>query len=122
FELRKSPLRVAAVCLGLLGVVLLGVIIGQQVGWLKFQKSCYYSSSGKQPWKQSRQDCQQKGADLAIGLTDGGVEGKWKWVDGTPNSFNGKNQDCVEVWHSQSEKGKWNDENCNLSQRWICEM
>ncbi|KAM3843338.1 uncharacterized protein ACN63O_021304, partial [Diretmus argenteus] len=67
-----------------------------------FQKSCYYTSSGKQPWKQSRLDCQQKGADLAIINTQ---------ETGQPNSFNGKNQDCAEVWHRQSEKGKWNDEN-----------
>lgn len=35
-------------------------------GWQKFEYSCYYSSAGKKTWKQSRDYCQSKGADLAI--------------------------------------------------------
>ncbi|XP_076583544.1 uncharacterized protein LOC143318905 [Chaetodon auriga] len=124
-------------------------------GWRKFQHHCYYTSVGKKNWKLSRDYCQNKGADLAIitsqeemnfinglypsdkevwiGLTDEGVEGQWKWVDGTPmttsfwgknqpNSFDGRNQDCVEFWHHASGVGDWNDENCNIEQNWICEM
>uniref|UniRef100_A0A3B5QLP0 CD209 antigen-like n=1 Tax=Xiphophorus maculatus TaxID=8083 RepID=A0A3B5QLP0_XIPMA len=74
-------------------------------GWRKFQYSCYFPSTTKKTWTLSREDCHSKGADLAIvtskdemnfinslyndkevwiGLTDGGVEGQWKWVDGTP--------------------------------------
>ncbi|GAA6230334.1 CD209 antigen-like [Lates japonicus] len=124
-------------------------------GWQKFQYSCYFTSVGKKNWPLSREYCQNKGADLAIinskdemtfinglygsekevwiGLTDEGVEGQWKWVDGTPlttaywgkdqpNSYNGRNQDCVEFWHRATGKGDWNDENCNIEQNWICEM
>ncbi|CAB1417613.1 unnamed protein product [Pleuronectes platessa] len=57
-----------------------------------------------------------------IGLADEGVEGVWKWVDGTPltlefwaadqpNSYKGTDQDCVEFWHRASGKAEWNDEN-----------
>lgn len=71
--------------------------------------------------------------EVWIGLTDKGVEGQWQWVDGTPmtktfwasgqpNSYNGRDQDCVEFWHRATRQGEWNDENCNLEQNWICEM
>ncbi|XP_029951088.1 C-type lectin domain family 4 member M-like [Salarias fasciatus] len=126
-----------------------------QSGWQKFQNSCYYKSFSKKSWELGRQYCKNKQADLVvinsreemvfvnklytgntevwIGLTDGGVEGEWKWVDGTdltltfwgkdqPNSHNGRNQDCVEIWHQTSGDGEWNDESCTIEQNFICEM
>ncbi|XP_071373643.1 C-type lectin domain family 4 member M-like [Centroberyx affinis] len=123
-------------------------------GWKKFQNSCYFTSTVRKSWTRSRQDCQSNGADLAIinspeemlfinglyqdgeeiwiGLSDVGVEGDWKWVDGTslttaywgddqPNSWNG-NQDCVEFWRRQTGKGVWNDDSCDKDQKWICKM
>ncbi|XP_078122573.1 uncharacterized protein LOC144528039 [Sander vitreus] len=71
--------------------------------------------------------------EVWIGLTDEGVEGHWVWVDGTtlttaywdkgqPNSYSGRNQDCVEFWHRATGYGDWNDENCNIEQHFICEM
>ncbi|XP_054635975.1 CD209 antigen-like [Dunckerocampus dactyliophorus] len=123
--------------------------------WKKFETSCYYSSSlSKKTWYLSRSYCQGNGADLVIinsqeemefvnglfsnnkevwiGLTDQGVEGQWKWVDGTslttaywadsqPNSYNG-DQDCVEFWHRSSGKAEWNDEKCSSQRYWVCEM
>uniref|UniRef100_A0A667WLU0 C-type lectin domain-containing protein n=1 Tax=Myripristis murdjan TaxID=586833 RepID=A0A667WLU0_9TELE len=122
-------------------------------GWKKFESSCYFTSAGKASWQKSRQKCRDRAADLVIinskeemtfinglyasdkevwiGLSDSGMEGEWKWVDGTPlttafwgkgqpNSHNG-NQDCVEVWHRATGQGDWNDENCNDEQEWICE-
>nr|XP_057939257.1 CD209 antigen-like protein C [Doryrhamphus excisus] len=123
--------------------------------WKKFETSCYYSSSlAKKTWYLSRNYCQGNGADLVIinskeemefvnglftnnkevwmGLTDEGVEGQWKWVDGTslttaywadsqPNSYNG-NQDCAEFWHRSSGKAEWNDEKCSSHRYWVCEM
>ncbi|CAB1417614.1 unnamed protein product [Pleuronectes platessa] len=119
-------------------------------GWQKFENSCYYTSNTKKSWQKSREYCQGKGADLAIitsqnemnfinglfgndrevwiGLADEGVEGVWKWVDGTPltlefwgagqpNSHKGTDQDCVEFWHRASGKGEWNDENSTGSHR-----
>uniref|UniRef100_UPI003AAA51A3 C-type lectin domain family 4 member E-like isoform X1 n=1 Tax=Centroberyx gerrardi TaxID=166262 RepID=UPI003AAA51A3 len=72
-------------------------------GWLKFDCSCYYVSTGEKTWDESRQDCLSRGADLVIikgywekeflnrqnkdawlGLTDREEEGNWTWVDGTP--------------------------------------
>uniref|UniRef100_A0A671YWF7 C-type lectin domain family 4 member M-like n=1 Tax=Sparus aurata TaxID=8175 RepID=A0A671YWF7_SPAAU len=123
--------------------------------WRKYEGSCYYTSTGKKTWRKGREYCQSKGADLAIvtsqeemifinslypsdkqvwiGLTDQGVEGQWKWVDGSPlttmfwgtnqpNSSNGRNQDCAEFRHRATGTGDWNDESCNAEQNWICEM
>nr|XP_029513094.1 C-type lectin domain family 4 member M-like [Oncorhynchus nerka] len=75
-------------------------------GWKKLGSSCYYVSTEEKSWKESRQDCRDRGADLVviksqeqqtlvnwlcgrknyvwIGLTDSVSEGTWKWVDDTP--------------------------------------
>uniref|UniRef100_A0A673Y8N2 CD209 antigen-like protein E n=1 Tax=Salmo trutta TaxID=8032 RepID=A0A673Y8N2_SALTR len=74
-----------------------------QEGWRYFDSSLYFLSSEKKTWKESRQDCLDRGADLVIinskeeqtflfnlkkrvwiGLTDSVNEGTWKWVDDTP--------------------------------------
>ncbi|XP_027138869.1 CD209 antigen-like protein C isoform X2 [Larimichthys crocea] len=120
----------------------------QEMGWVYFSGSFYYISSLKKSWQQSRDDCQQRGADLVIinskeeqefvssykrhwiGLTDIETEGTWKWVDGTllttsfwtdgePNNDLGR-EDCTEIWKFDSEKS-WNDNNCAQEKYWICE-
>uniref|UniRef100_A0A8C7GQ33 CD209 antigen-like protein C n=1 Tax=Oncorhynchus kisutch TaxID=8019 RepID=A0A8C7GQ33_ONCKI len=73
--------------------------------WQKFESSCYFLSTETKTWKESKDDCLQRGADLVIinnnkeqeflfilnhntavwiGLTDSVTEGTWRWVDGTP--------------------------------------
>ncbi|XP_019203129.1 C-type lectin domain family 12 member B isoform X1 [Oreochromis niloticus] len=72
--------------------------------WRRFGSSCYFKSTERKTWSESRRDCQDKGADLVminskeeqefirklggeswIGLyfkwTSGGY--KWEWVDGS---------------------------------------
>ncbi|XP_069385571.1 C-type mannose receptor 2-like [Paralichthys olivaceus] len=113
--------------------------------WVYFQPSFYYISSVKKSWRDSRDDCLQKGADLVIinskeeqdfitgfhkfmwiGLTDNETEGTWKWVDGTqltksfwrrgqPNSFLFQNEDCA------ATTDLWRDLPCGNQNFWICE-
>ncbi|XP_027138580.1 CD209 antigen-like [Larimichthys crocea] len=122
----------------------------QELGWVYFSGSFYYISSLEKSWQQSREDCWRRGADLAIinskseqeyirrfqrrfwfGLTDSGIEGIWKWVDGTPltasywapnepNSYRGTDEDCAETLFYTWENS-WNDEPCHRARSWICE-
>ncbi|KAJ8352921.1 hypothetical protein AAFF_G00136630 [Aldrovandia affinis] len=74
-------------------------------GWKQRNSTCYYFSTERKSWKDSRIDCLKQGADLVIieskekqdfifkdtregyywiGLSDSETEGTWLWVDGTP--------------------------------------
>ncbi|XP_078146640.1 uncharacterized protein LOC139919268 [Centroberyx gerrardi] len=108
----RNPFRAAAVSLGLLGLLLVTGIIVLSIywrscseGWTKFGCSCYYKSTEKKTWANSRVKCQEEGADLVvinskeeqefviklnknedswIGLcTVQKEKWKWKWVDGS---------------------------------------
>ncbi|XP_039876056.1 CD209 antigen-like protein E isoform X5 [Simochromis diagramma] len=80
-------------------------------GWELHGGKCYYFSTSKSSWEQSRDECRAKGGELVkidsreeqrfldrrlrnvmtededrfwIGLTDSAVEGRWVWADGSP--------------------------------------
>ncbi|XP_071025828.1 C-type lectin domain family 4 member M-like [Oncorhynchus clarkii lewisi] len=100
-------------------------------GWKKIGSSCYYVSTEKKSWEESRQDCRNRGADLVviksqeqqtlvnwlcgvydyvwIGLTDSVSEGTWKWVDDTPLTTN--------YWNSGEPNGG-GAENCVYFYSW----
>ncbi|KAL7405007.1 hypothetical protein ABVT39_022273 [Epinephelus coioides] len=121
-----------------------------QLGWKYFSGSFYYISSDMKTWKDSRDYCVQRGADLMIinsreeqmftagfqkvlwiGLTDRETEGTWKWVDGTPlttsywtyhepNGAPDRDEDCAEIKDFYLINS-WNDEPCDAQKFWICE-
>uniref|UniRef100_A0A669BEM0 C-type lectin domain-containing protein n=1 Tax=Oreochromis niloticus TaxID=8128 RepID=A0A669BEM0_ORENI len=118
---RCATLGLAVLCLLMLaGIIILSIrftSIKQQLQnqnnncsgkcpdrWTRFGSSCYFKSTERKTWSDSRRDCQDKGADLVminskeeqefvnefggffwIGLrakqTSGGS--KWEWVDGS---------------------------------------
>ncbi|XP_039862812.1 CD209 antigen-like protein C [Simochromis diagramma] len=120
-------------------------------GWKMFSGVCYFFSGISGVWGEARRDCRDKGADLVvidsskeqnflttiikentwIGLTDNGMEGQWKWVDGTPLTLsnwatnepnNGgspnSEEDCVHI--RAEDRRTWNDISCTASMKWIC--
>ncbi|KAK3507558.1 hypothetical protein QTP70_028455 [Hemibagrus guttatus] len=128
---------------------LAAIVSHTKLGWQYLNSRFYYISAEKKTWSESRQDCRNRGADLAIinsrekqdfilnqlrntvawiGLSDRDREGVWKWVDGTPLTAkfwcggepnNSGEEDCVETGFS--DRKCWNDGNCNNKEAWICE-
>ncbi|KAL3984444.1 enterokinase [Sarotherodon galilaeus] len=87
---------------------------GKTTGWKRFECSCYYISTERKNWTESRKDCERRGADLLVIKTKSkheffrelnkrgefwiGLETKektkewskkweWKWVDGSPLAY-----------------------------------
>ncbi|XP_055007519.1 CD209 antigen-like protein 2 isoform X2 [Boleophthalmus pectinirostris] len=119
-------------------------------GWVYFQGSVYLGSTTAQSWEQSRQYCQQRGADLIIitsvqeqtfastfsgrrwiGLTATQSEPrKWRWVDGSQLNTrfwysgepNNEHNDefCVET-NFRGTGNTWNDESCTEKLLCICQ-
>ncbi|XP_026215287.1 CD209 antigen-like protein 2 isoform X2 [Anabas testudineus] len=121
-----------------------------QLGWVYLHPSFYYISNEEKSWQDSRNYCQQNGADLIIinslkeqlftglfykvawiGLTK--TDDTWEWVDGTPLTesywgtgepnnlnINGTKEYCVET-RFFDELNSWNDIPCEAQNVWICE-
>ncbi|XP_026215268.1 C-type lectin domain family 4 member M-like [Anabas testudineus] len=119
--------------------------------WRHFNGNFYYFSSLMKSWQESRNDCQQRGADLVIinsakeqdfirswrkhmwiGLNDREVEGTWRWVDGTPvltatrfwgtsEPNDAKGTEDCAEIYNYESQNSWNDAPCEIQKHWICE-
>ncbi|XP_062979336.1 C-type lectin domain family 17, member A-like isoform X2 [Elgaria multicarinata webbii] len=117
--------------------------------WLTFQRSCYFFSTLRKPWRAANKSCENEGGHLVIinhwaeqkfllnqlaneqvfwiGLSDIDKEQKWIWVDGTPLSISfwgaGEPNDAGhgEDCATLLFNGKWNDAVCSSVDYWICE-
>ncbi|KAJ0062909.1 hypothetical protein NL108_008197, partial [Boleophthalmus pectinirostris] len=120
--------------------------------WFFVNGSFYLRDTPELSWMESRQYCQERGADLIIinsdeeqdfaqtlrklfwiGLSDREEEGVWRWVDSSqltksfwfsdePNNFN-NDEDCVEVMMiNDAPLNSWNDVSCGTKRTFICEM
>ncbi|XP_036438859.1 C-type lectin domain family 4 member M-like [Colossoma macropomum] len=99
-----------------------------QKGWLYFNSSIYYISTEKKNWRESREDCRRRGANLVIinsrkeqdfievlrrgqwawiGLTDSASEGVWKWVDGSALT--------IGFWKADEPNSRTGDEDCVIT-------
>ncbi|KAG7457687.1 hypothetical protein MATL_G00229850 [Megalops atlanticus] len=126
-------------------------------GWRLLESSCYYFSTERKNWTDSRAGCRKLDADLVIienlaeqtfinetivsydgqtwshywiGATDTVNETVWVWVDYTlmttsywasTEGNNTPDEDCGTIIKSQQQSGKWYDNSCSNSYRWICE-
>nr|XP_023010317.1 hepatic lectin-like [Maylandia zebra] len=100
-------------------------------GWDEHGGKCYYFSTNKSSWTESRDECRAKGGDLVkidnwceqiflrtrlngkmenfddmfwIGLTDAVEEGRWLWLDGSPLNTS------LSFW-ADHEPDNWTHEN-----------
>ncbi|KAK9539957.1 hypothetical protein VZT92_002436 [Zoarces viviparus] len=118
--------------------------------WTRFGNSCYFTSTSKKNWSDSKKKCIDDDAQLVIisseeeqefissfkqrmwiGLTDEESEDVWKWVDGTPltkgywrprQPDNANTENCVEIsMKSISSIQNWNDLPCSHSLYFTCE-
>uniref|UniRef100_A0A3B3VWA1 C-type lectin domain-containing protein n=1 Tax=Poecilia latipinna TaxID=48699 RepID=A0A3B3VWA1_9TELE len=122
-----------------------------EAGWEQHGGNCYYFSTSKSSWTDSRRSCTDLGSDLVkidsreeqdmfwIGLTDLKEEGKWFWVDGSPQdksltfwkdgepdnaSKDGADSaDCARMGRKIEAQGlkSWFDISCNFPHKSICE-
>ncbi|CAI5692040.1 unnamed protein product [Oreochromis niloticus] len=118
--------------------------------WKRFECSCYYISTERKNWTESRKECERRGADLLVIKTKSkheffrelnkhgefwiGLERKtkdwskkreWKWVDGSPLTYTGwktgaKLNPVDHVKVFMDLQGTWMHTNKG-SKHWICE-
>ncbi|XP_020562572.1 CD209 antigen-like protein A isoform X1 [Oryzias latipes] len=120
-------------------------------GWKRFGCSCYYKSTEKRIWYNSRSFCQKNGSDLVvvnskeeqefvstlnqnaeswIGLFAGWSVQKqkyeWKWVDGSPLTEMFLDESISKDRNKDdavflSTEGKWKQQDKTNFKNWICE-
>ncbi|KAJ8358030.1 hypothetical protein AAFF_G00042690 [Aldrovandia affinis] len=119
-------------------------------GWEQRNSTCYYFSTERKSWNDSRSECLKQEADLVIieseeeqdfifkhtregvywiGLSDSETEGTWLWVDGTPlqkdKAFwkRGEPNDyngSEDCAFTVPGQNKWNDGHCNVHVKSVC--
>ncbi|XP_029993598.1 CD209 antigen-like protein C [Sphaeramia orbicularis] len=119
--------------------------------WLMFDSSCYYISTQRKTWDDSRRDCLQRGADLVVignrqeqafltgftevawvGMTDRRREGRFVWVDRTPvnrnqlqwargQPDNSNGAEDCGDLYTRIDFIGLNDSACTTLRQWICE-
>ncbi|XP_047460701.1 CD209 antigen-like protein E isoform X3 [Mugil cephalus] len=116
-------------------------------GWKRFGCSCYFKSTQRKSWFESRTDCQSKGADLVtinnkeeqefvrslsmneeswIGLENTWTSQRyeWKWVDGSPltEPFWASGEPRYSYATCCNQQGKWTSIYYSSNKKnWICE-
>ncbi|XP_055014606.1 CD209 antigen-like protein E isoform X2 [Boleophthalmus pectinirostris] len=121
------------------------------LGWRRYGSKCYFLSTQRADFDQSRKNCEVMGAQLVklnnrreqgfltglteaawIGMTDRNREGIWLWLDGTPVNRNelqwapGQPDDSnggedCGDIRNQNNFVGLNDAKCSFLMQWICE-
>ncbi|KAK9539959.1 hypothetical protein VZT92_002438 [Zoarces viviparus] len=117
--------------------------------WTRFGNSCYFTSTSKKNWFDSKKKCIDDDAQLVIisseeeqefissfkqqtwiGLTDEESEDVWKWVDGTPltkeywrprQPDNANTENCIEISKGYYSMKNWQDLPCWSELYFTCE-
>nr|XP_015193377.1 PREDICTED: C-type lectin domain family 4 member F-like isoform X1 [Lepisosteus oculatus] len=120
-------------------------------GWELFNSKCYYFSTDKLSWTDSRKSCKTQGANLLmidsreeqefftnhpkkgyywIGLSDSDKENYWTWVDNTvlitgywssPKLDGNRANNCAVININANSLNNWVDVGCISAHRRICE-
>ncbi|XP_033493061.1 uncharacterized protein LOC117263610 isoform X2 [Epinephelus lanceolatus] len=121
---------------------------GNIIEWERFRCSCYYKSTERKIWTESRRDCQERGADLVIinnkeehefvskyrdswiglqSVKKSSWGNAWEWVDGSVTQYRVWNQgvnvqpkDDAGLTAYIDLEGTWRHTKSGAKQ-WICE-
>ena len=122
------------------------------IGYSKGEDGYFYKVHNiPKPWNQAQEICSKDGGNLAIisstvtrdvirslvtvgwiGLTDQWQEGRWQtptkedssfswWLPGEPNDT-GSREDCAAQYAQYAGSYGWNDEPCQVSHAFICQI
>nr|XP_055066568.1 hepatic lectin isoform X1 [Misgurnus anguillicaudatus] len=114
-------------------------------GWLQFENSCYFLSKTRLSWRESREECQKRGGDLAIitkeslqrylsekgnvrywiGLNQVGTN-QWIWNNNTVLTvryWGNKLLDgnCALLAANEQPERSWHQYACNMYLHYICQ-